>query len=141
MFKATSSVVCDFSTSKPITSQEDANILLKDCITVTGEFDVVREYKGSLVISGVTKLRGNFNVYAKEITNIVWSDLEYIDNLEVRNTTALRSISFPKLSTANFITIRYVQRLDIDFPSLTYARNIMLDGQIARYLDSFPVPI
>lgn len=139
--KATSARICEFPKrisfsqgATPLKSQAEADTLLKDCTTVTGDLDIERDYVGSLVVLGVTNFTGELHVYGTEVTEIVWSDVEYIDSLSVSGTTALHLISFPKLSTVRTVYVTDVHRLDIDLPVLTLAQNINLGSTIARYV-------
>lgn len=108
--------------------------MLQDCTTVIGSLNVSTGYVGSLVISGVTNLTGTVNFFGSEMTEIVWTDLEYLSDFNVQNMTALHSVSFPKLSNVTNILILYAQRIEIDFPVLTHAEDVQLKGSIARWV-------
>jgi hypothetical protein len=66
------------------------------------------------------------------ITQVVMDDLTFVGHLQLQGMNQVKSISLPKLSTANDILIQAVDPTSISFPLLANSGTLSLQGNISR---------
>jgi hypothetical protein len=128
-----------------VSSQQDANIKLAGCDTVTGSIVIASNYSGPLIISNVTVVTGSIlinplydptaNLFGgQNLTSLQADSVVIMDGGDVTlvELPLLSYVSMSSLQNVTAINVAFVSNGTLNFPALINATDIHVFGAISR---------